>query len=1295
MGGAIALYKTFSQFRALGWGRATAEEFTSVNTIVTDADGQVIADDATQFVAIFANQNKNMNKTISIGQQLVLSSLPKASTVTFENVKSGEIFVVKVMKIDQNKITMEILAERLPKEENDINSAALHWQNETQVPQGSIAMEKLLTQIQNGYSLHFVSTSQLFQHNKANESGGGAIFWDSDDSSDKPFVEPILGSVRFLANKGTYGNNIASAGFRLQGEKFYTANNTLPFGPVVQLEDYYSQTVVNFDIAQSITVFAKASDKLFGKTDSTMESTGFAHFPTVGMAAEPGVRNCSFISSSSRIANFNIQVSINDCPLGNFLRNQESEVRAKVETATGKLLRYDEQLNCPQGENCRWECVNCPIGRFSFDRSPYECMECPKGFVQPKTGQQGCEACPIGKYAREAAATICDNAEIDTTLPFSFPGLRFLADISPYQNSLSVVWDQQIDIAIINSRTDASGKIDGIQIRISLGNAAFFDSKVIATKNIAVNETGISFDLNSKEIEAKCKTVLFGLFCLPLHQMKYYTQVRVYTNNGKVGQNAFPAETWTVASECSDREYLDDYSCPYCQTKRKELTVDANNNNQESQNQLKTLPTSEELNVALVPGNRLLNPLMWTCMDCPEGGTCQGDILYSGITSLFGWWRVELGTRPEQFQRCLFPPACLGAPNLDLVGRYYDSVCINTCKADCNTIEKNIVGSKFDQNSCEYKCGFNTTCDLAMQDIIECGSIKWWGDIDYSGPKDWPGYENTPSLPVLFSSFIFELQKGALATSELVTNCKDSLYGFQNSTSSRHEITPTFPVPDCNDDAWKETLGARTNFLPVHAVIEPKFTEIVPDPPYFLESQNQQLFYTNTNRTTWSINATRICQVYEWQVVKESDIESDIDYATKTQIIKEGGRWIFIEDEQICSTTKTDVDQEVEREGLHLPFTDITTNEQKKMRDFGDWIVYDLERIVWWDNITNTRSIEIRGMLYSALGEPNALASDIPSINILVESPGAKFLEVSFRTKTAKKKSEGSTFVQIRKSKATMCNMGFEDPSQISAYSKCDRGIGLICERCDTEHGYMQDCVNPKGSRCRLCASCAPGYKRAGQARCKKCPPSLNNRILMAGGILVMILAGTLLIYMAIEAADAKDNISDAMKKIVINYLQVTSLAAGFPLKWPEAVETMFAYMSSFSSVGQHLLSPDCELTELEPAEAFYSKQVGFASLPILIFVVSKLLWSIIIPWFHHCTKIDPKKLKAHESPVYRPLSFYMDRTVLTDIVFFYFLYPTLVKQAISMFACNKIGGEWYLSADLQETCFQGRHLWW
>ena len=43
---------------------------------------------------------------------------------------------------------------------------------------------------------------------------------------------------------------------------------TLPFSPIVQLEDYYGQTVVNLDISQSLTVFAKAADKLFDMVKS-------------------------------------------------------------------------------------------------------------------------------------------------------------------------------------------------------------------------------------------------------------------------------------------------------------------------------------------------------------------------------------------------------------------------------------------------------------------------------------------------------------------------------------------------------------------------------------------------------------------------------------------------------------------------------------------------------------------------------------------------------------------------------------------------------------------------------------------------------------------------------------------------------------------------------------------------------------------------------------------------------------------------------------------------------------------
>ena len=59
--------------------------------------------------------------------------------------------------------------------------------------------------------------------------------------------------------------------------------------------------------------------------------------------------------------------------------------------------------------------------------------------------------------------------------------------------------------------------------------------------------------------------------CAPPHKMKYYMQVRLFTNDGKVGISAFPSDTWTTSKECTDRQYLDDFSCPFCKAMREDL----------------------------------------------------------------------------------------------------------------------------------------------------------------------------------------------------------------------------------------------------------------------------------------------------------------------------------------------------------------------------------------------------------------------------------------------------------------------------------------------------------------------------------------------------------------------------------------------------------------------------------------------------------------------------------------------------------------------------------------------------
>ena len=61
-----------------------------------------------------------------------------------------------------------------------------------------------------------------------------------------------------------------------------------------------------------------------------------------------------------------------------------------------------------------------------------------------------------------------------------------------------------------------------------------------------------------------------------------------------------------------------------------------------------------------------------------------------------------------------------------------------------------------------------------------------------------------------------------------------------------------------------------------------------------------------------------------------------------------------------------------------------------------------------------------------------------------------------------------------------------------------------------------------------------------------------------------------------------------------LNFLQMVSLAGGLPLQWPNAVNVMFDSFSTLSSAGTTLMIPDCELTTMRTAEAFYMKQISF-----------------------------------------------------------------------------------------------------
>jgi hypothetical protein len=51
------------------------------------------------------------------------------------------------------------------------------------------------------------------------------------------------------------------------------------------------------------------------------------------------------------------------------------------------------------------------------------------------------------------------------------------------------------------------------------------------------------------------------------------------------------------------------------------------------------------------------------------------------------------------------------------------------------------------------------------------------------------------------------------------------------------------------------------------------------------------------------------------------------------------------------------------------------------------------------------------------------------------------------------------------------------------------------------------------------------------------------------------------------------------------------------------------------------------------------------------------------------------------------------DYTILSIVLILFLCYPMLVRLSLSMLKCPFVGDKVYLMADLQEPCFEGRHL--
>ena len=199
-----------------------------------------------------------------------------------------------------------------------------------------------------------------------------------------------------------------------------------------------------------------------------------------------------------------------------------------------------------------------------------------------------------------------------------------------------------------------------------------------------------------------------------------------------------------------------------------------------------------------------------------------------------------------------------------------------------------------------------------------------------------------------------------------------------------------------------------------------------------------------------------------------------------------------------------------------------------------------------------------------------------------------------------------------------------------------------------------------------------------GMARCDACPKQTENRLKIAGGAVLGL--GLLAFLVRINlGSEGKRTTAEMYQIIILDYLQTSSLVVTMDVPWPDLLQFIFSVQGVVSTIGEHLLSPDCELTDVRPADVMYQKQLGYVLLPYVASFGAWVFWRIVC--------LCRRRGWTSGEPSYQ------DKFVATVVFLLFLLYPTMCNASFALLSSKEVNGQLFLHADLQEPFMSGRHL--
>jgi hypothetical protein len=419
-------------------------------------------------------------------------------------------------------------------------------------------------------------------------------------------------------------------------------------------------------------------------------------------------------------------------------------------------------IDCPPGKasyttaaTMSDACIKCGKGRFQALEGNTACTACPSGFINSDDGSMSCESIPAGSYVNTSSyATVPCEPGYSCAGQGSGRNACVKGHYSPKAGSVECFLcspgkfaDRFASEACTPCPTGWLQESDG-QSACTKPKSGFIAAGRSSSVAIAAGWTAT----NCSAAGDVCKTAR------PCDPGTFENGARVCiacptgwsSTEGKISCDVCSKGKFSKAkgSLCEDcpagwfqdqnvRASLECHRCPlgYGAVENSLGEPVAGSAICRNLNFVYECPSTEQyLNDTLVD-----EPATFKCEQCPPGGACGGDaVTWSRLRPLFGWWKIPAGGRAGNaswkstvaFVECLYPPACLGAPNRAMAKRFYSEIGVDLALAgkpeNVSSTCATILGFRNESRLC-HTCNATSRREMSNR-CIRCpdSDQNWW-----------------------------------------------------------------------------------------------------------------------------------------------------------------------------------------------------------------------------------------------------------------------------------------------------------------------------------------------------------------------------------------------------------------------------------------------------------------------------------------------------------------------------------------------------------------------------------------